>query len=73
MNHEREVQKQKEAVDRQQKQVRNCLFVTKTLLLEVLQEVSVLLVGCLLEDGLLPQIWRQIAERIRDGIERRFG
>lgn len=72
MNHEREVQKQKEAVANKKK-FRSCLFVTKTLLLEVLQEVSVLLVGCLLEDGLLPQIWRQIAERIRDGIERRFG
>lgn len=46
---------------------------TETLLLKVLQEVRVLLVGRLLEDGLLPQVGRQVAERVRDGIERRFG
>lgn len=45
---------------------------TKTLFLEVLQKVAVLLERRLLEDGLLPQVRCQIAERVRDGIERRL-
>ena len=46
---------------------------TEALLLEVLQEVRVLLVGRLLENGLLPQVWRQVAESVRNGVECRFG
>lgn len=49
------------------------LFMTEAFFFEVLQEVGVLLVGRLLEDSLFPQIRRQVAESVRDGVESRFG
>ena len=47
-------------------------FLSATLVVHA-QEIAVLLVWCLCEDGLLPQIRRQIAERLTDGIERSLG